>query len=1129
MPKTLVRRRKAPIKGQGEKQPTVLAVEDSATQAEALLAALGEGGFEVTLARSGDDALRILGERAFDLVISDIVMPGDVDGYELCRRIKAGPHRETPVVLLTSLSDPMDIIHGLEAGADNFLTKPYEPEHLLERLAVLLATRRARARGRVRAGVTVYFMGRQFTITSEREQILDLLVSTFEDAVRQNRELREREAQLARSRETLAGLYRIAVSLNACTTEDQIIQTALDHALLLPAVRAGWIWLQEGEGTALRLAGSRNLPRALAKPGAMEGDCLCRRMLLAGQLDQVTNILECERLKGTAGPLRVHATVPLHCGGRRLGVLNLVGEGQGMFSEEDLTVLYGVGNQIAYALERARLWNRLEQLVEQRTAALREREHQLSSIYDTVVDVIFHLAVEDDGRYRFASVNPAFCSVTGLRYEDVIGKRVDEVIPEPALTQVTERYAEAISGKRAVRWEETSQYPTGTLTGEVTIAPVFDEAGKCTHLVGSVHNITERKRAEEALQESEHHYRSLFDNMLNGFAYCRMLLDQGRPQDFVYLAVNGAFERLTGLKDVVGKKVSEVIPGIRESDPELLESYGRVVRTGVPETFETYVAALKMWFAISVYRPRDEHFVAVFDVITDRKRTEEALRLSDSILRQVGNLVVVSDRDGLVRYASPSVQAALGYSPDDVLGNGWWELTFTVPEQRDAERALAARAARGETAPRTMPYEREVRARDGSTRLTLWSDSKGPGDLLIGVGYDITDTRRLEEQFRQAQKMEAVGRLAGGVAHDFNNILTAIIGYSDLLLATPSLEHQARNDLAEIRAAADRAARLTKQLLAFSRKQVLQPQLLSLNQAVSGLEAMLRRLLGEDITLAVVLAPDLGTVEADPGQLEQVVMNLAVNARDAMPQGGKLTIETRNVDLDQGYAETHSGVTPGAYVLLAVSDTGHGMDPTVKAHLFEPFFTTKERGQGTGLGLATVHGIVHQSGGHIWVYSEPGHGTAFKIYLPRLSEGAVPFQREPEPSGLSTGTETVLLVEDDPGVRNLVATTLTKCGYHVLQAEDGAAAAEVARSHEGLIHLLLTDVVMPGISGRSTAESLLRLRPEVKVLYMSGYTDDAITRHGILEPGIHLIQKPFTPGALARKVREALDEPTEQL
>ena len=345
--------------------------------------------------------------------------------------------------------------------------------------------------------------------------------------------------------------------------------------------------------------------------------------------------------------------------------------------------------------------------------------------------------------------------------------------------------------------------------------------------------------------------------------------------------------------------------------------------------------------------------------------------------------------------------------------------------------------------------------------------------------------------------------------------------------ATPSLEHQARNDLAEIRAAADRAARLTKQLLAFSRKQVLQPQLLSLNQAVSGLEAMLHRLLGEDITLAVVLAPDLGTVEADPGQLEQVVMNLAVNARDAMPQGGKLTIETRNVDLDQGYAETHSGVTPGAYVLLAVSDTGHGMDPTVKAHLFEPFFTTKERGQGTGLGLATVHGIVHQSGGHIWVYSEPGHGTAFKIYLPRLSEGAVPFQRDPEQSGLSTGTETVLLVEDDPGVRNLVATTLTKCGYHVLQAEDGAAAAEVARSHEGLIHMLLTDVVMPGISGRSTAESLVQSRPEARVLYMSGYTDEALTRHGILEPGLYLIQKPFTPGALARRVREVLDGPAD--
>ena len=1014
MPKTRVRPRTAVVKGQGEKQPTVLVVQDSATEAEALLATLGEGGFEATLAPSGDDALRILRERGFDLVISDIVMPGEVDGYELCRRIKAGAHRETPVVLLTSLSDPMDIIHGLEAGADNFLTKPHEPERLLERLALLLATRKARAQGRLPAGVTVYFMGRQFTITSEREQILDLLVSTFEDAVRQNHELRQREAALARSRETLAGLYGIAVALNGCTTEAEVAATALDKAMELPGVQAGWMALREGE-TGFRVVAARNLPPALQAPGALEGECYCRQKLLSGELDQVTNILECERLleaRGETRGLRYHATVPLWSQDRAVGVLNLVATERGRFSDEDRAILYGVGHQIATALGRARLREHLEGQVEDRTAALRAE-------------------------------------------------------------------------------------------------------------------VAERTRAEAAVRESEQHYRSLFDNMLNGFAYCRMLFDGGRPQDFVYLAVNGAFERLTGLKDVVGKKVSEVIPGIRESDPGLFEIYGRVARTGVPETFETYVQALKMWFAISVYRPREEHFVAVFDVITDRKRTEEALRLSDSILRQVGNLVVVSDRDGLVRYASPSVQAVLGYSADDVLGNGWWELTFAGPEQRDAERALAVRAARGEAAPRSMPYEREARARDGSTKLILWSDSKGPGDLLIGVGYDITQTRQLEEQFRQAQRMEAVGRLAGGVAHDFNNILTAIIGYSDLLLAAPSLEQQVQNDLAEIRAAADRAARLTKQLLAFSRKQVLQPQRLSLNQAISGLEAMLRRLLGEDITLVTVLAPDLGMVEADRGQLEQVVMNLAVNARDAMPLGGKLTIETRNVNLDQGYAETHSGVTPGAYVLLAVSDTGHGMDSAVKAHLFEPFFTTKERGRGTGLGLATVHGIVHQSGGHIWVDSEPGHGATFKIYLPRLSEGAVPFQQDPEQSSLPTGTETVLLVEDDPGVRNLAATTLTKCGYHVLQAGDGPAAAEVARSHEGLIHLLLTDVVIPGISGRSTAESLLRLRPEVKVLYMSGYTDDAITHHGILEPGIDLIQKPFTPGALARRVREVLDSPAD--
>ncbi len=1013
MPQTRVRTRKATVKAKGEQKPTVLVVEDSPTQAEALLATLEDGGFDTTLARNGEHALGILHERGFDLLISDIVMPGDVDGYQLCRRVKAGPHHDTPVVLLTSLSDPMDIIHGLEAGADNFLTKPYEPEHLLERLAVLLTTRQARARGRVRAGVTVYFMGRQYTITSEREQILDLLVSTFEDAVRQNRELREREAALARSQKTLAGLYGIAVALNGCTTEAEVAETALEKAMQLPGVRAGWLSLREGE-TGFRVVATRDLPPALQTPEALQGDCLCHRKLLAGELDQVTNILECERLqqgRGETRGLRYHASVPLWIRNRTVGVLNLVAAERGLFSDEDRTILYGVGNQIATALERARLREHLEQLVDQRTAALRA------------------------------------------------------------------------------------------------------EMG-------------ERQRAETAVRESEERYRDLVNEVNDGF----FVTDERGVITFA----NRALVKIHGrsdLSEMVGHPFTDFIPA--RSVDQLQATFRAGIEAGPqPTTITAPIARPDGSEGVVEINPvnvveggRVIGTRGVVRDITERVRAEQALRLSDSILKQIGNLVLVADSDGLIRYASPSVRTVLGYDPEEVLGDGWWTLSLDQPDERARQKAAAARMARGEVPPPAELYERAVRARDGSLRWILWNDSKGPGDFVIGVGYDVTERKTLEEQFRQAQKMEAVGRLAGGVAHDFNNILTAIIGYSDLLLADPSLAAAARNDLTEVRTAADRAARLTRQLLAFSRKQVLQPQLINLNDVVSEFEAMLHRLLGEDVRLATVLAPDLGTVEADPGQLEQVIMNLAVNARDAMPEGGKLTIETRNVDLDEEYLETHSGVTPGPCVLLAVTDTGHGMDDSVKAHLFEPFFTTKELGHGTGLGLATVHGIVHQSGGHIWVYSEPGHGTTFKIYFPRLQEGPVALQREKAQPELPAGSETVLLVEDDPGVRKLVASTLGKCGYQVLEAEDGAAAAALARSHKGLIHLLLTDVVMPGMSGRSTAESLVQSRPEARVLYMSGYTDEALTRHGILEPGIHLIQKPFTPGALARRVRQVLDAP----
>jgi signal transduction histidine kinase/CheY-like chemotaxis protein len=404
------------------------------------------------------------------------------------------------------------------------------------------------------------------------------------------------------------------------------------------------------------------------------------------------------------------------------------------------------------------------------------------------------------------------------------------------------------------------------------------------------------------------------------------------------------------------------------------------------------------------------------------------------------------------------------------------------------------------------------------------------------LANDITERRRTEaalheteEQLRRAQRLEAVGNLAGGIAHDFNNLLTVITGYTGLILRRIDDEDPHWTKITGIKKAADRAASLTQQLLAFSRKQVRQPKVLDLNALVPDTGTMLQRLIGEDIDLVLALKPGLGPIKADPSQVEQVIMNLVINARDAMPKGGKITIATSNVILSESYAEMHLTVEPGEYVMLAVSDTGCGMDAETQKRIFEPFFTTKEVGKGTGLGLATVYGIVKQSGGNIWVYSEPGQGTTFKVYFPRVNDAAERLRGTGELKAILRGTETVLLVEDEAIVREMTRSVLEESGYQVLEAADGARALEICREHGRHIDIMVTDVVMPGMSGRELAERVADLRPETKVLYMSGYTDDAIVHHGVLDQGMAFIEKPFTPDTFAHKVREVLNSEEEVL
>jgi PAS domain S-box-containing protein len=707
----------------------ILVVEDSPTQAQELLFVLASDELEVEIATNAERGLLLFQTSDFDLVITDIVLPG-MSGYELCEQIKNHSAKgDVPVILLTSLSDPMNIIQGLECGANNFITKPYEASHLLDRVKAILDKKAFRSNSKLKVEAEVVFMGKKLTINSDKEQILDLLISTFEDIVRTNQELQASKAELASAK-----------------------------------------------------------------------------------------------------------------------------------------------------------------------------------------------------------------------------RQVDD-------------YARQLEGK--VRSTEDK-----------------------------------RNRAEEALVESERRYRRLVEF----------------SPDAIFI-----------------KRANRIVFANQR--------------------------CLKLFGASS---PEQVLGKTVFDFIHPDFHAIMTERLG---LMETGNPVPLID-EKIVRLDGTTVDVEISASPF---------------------------------------------LEEGVTAIQV-------------VCRDISDRKKLEEQFHQAQKMDAVGQLAGGVAHDFNNLLTVISGYSDILVTRLPDNDPMKGFVQEIHKAGERAAHLTRQLLAFSRKAVIEPRVLDLNAIVTDTEKMLRRLIGEDISLTTALAPALEQVKADAGQIEQVIVNLAVNARDAMPQGGKLTIETRNVELDADYAALHPLVKPGRYVMVAVSDTGSGMSQETKAHIFEPFFTTKGPGKGTGLGLATVYGIVKQCGGHVGVYTELGHGTSFKIYLPpvgdKVSSGKSLCGNKMAPHG----KETILLVEDEDAVRAITKLALQSLDYTVLEARNGEEAVRICERHTEPIHLLITDVVMPEMGGRQVAERLASRKQGIKVLFLSGYTDDAVVRHGILQAEVAFLQKPFTPTALANKVREVLDQ-----
>jgi PAS domain S-box-containing protein len=730
-------------------------------------------------------------------------------------------------------------------------------------------------------------------------------------------------------------------------------------------------------------------------------------------------------------------------------------------------------------------------------------------------------------------------TLTGYAKEDFDSRRVlwRDLIPEEDMPYVERKFVEALKTDKSYVREHRLRKKNGEIIWVQCRGQIFcDAQGNVDYISGVSFDITARKKAEEAVREGERFLANIFNSIQDGI----IILDT----DFNIIRVNPSLERwFAHALPLVGKKCYGAIHG--GGKPCKICPYRQFLETGKA----TSKVASRIgedgtavgWLEVHVFpitEPATGKITGAIEYIrdiTERKQTEDRLCESESrystLLENLPQKIFLKDKKSVYISCNKNYALDLGISPKEI--NGRTDYDFYPKELAEKYRIDDKRVMEeGSYADIEEHYIQGGKQIWVHTVKTPVRDERGNTIGILGIFWDISDRKRaeeerhlLEQQLRQAQKMEAVGQLAGGVAHDFNNILTGITGYSELLLMNLNDQDPLRHDVEEIKNAAERAASLTRQLLAFSRKQMLKMQPLDLNVVVANMDRMLKRIIGEDIELVTIPGPGRATVKADLGQMEQVILNLAVNARDAMPQGGKLTIETAILDLDGSYAQQHLEVQPGSYVMLAISDTGLGLDRETQARIFEPFFTTKEPGQGTGLGLSTVYGIIKQSRGHIFVYSEPGQGTTFKIYLPRL-EDAVALAQPGEPRAPSLpGTETILLVEDEDMVRQVARRILERNGYTVKEAGLGAEALLISGQNSGPIHLLLTDVVMPGMSGRELAEHLTQQRPGIKVLYMSGHTENAIVHHGALEEGIAFIQKPFKHDLLVQKVREVLDRP----
>jgi PAS domain S-box-containing protein len=764
-----------------------------------------------------------------------------------------------------------------------------------------------------------------------------------------------------------------------------------------------------------------------------------------------------------------------------------------------------------------------------RDITARKRSEESLRVQSAALEAAANAIVITDHNGTIQSVNLAFTALTGYTAPEAVGQNPRLLKSGKQDDTFYRKLWQTISSGQVWSGELTNRRKDGSLyVEEMTITPLRNADGTIGRFIAIKQDATERKRAEDALRQSEEQFRAMFELASVGIA-------QADPRTGQWLRVNKKMCEITGYSvgELLQMRIADIThPEDRQSDREAFE---RVVRGEAPayRMEKRYIRkdGALAWVNVNMTIIRDAagqpmRTMAAIEDITGRKQAEIAsLRLA-AIVESLGDAVIGKDLNSSITSWNKGAEKIFGYAASEMIGTSIMRL---IPAGRqDEENQILGKIQRGEGVEHfeTLRQTKDGRLIDVSVTTSPIKDATGKVIGVSKVARDITARKELEAQLFQSQKLETVGKLAGGVAHEFNSIMTAIIGHSELMLRDlPSGDPLVQN-AAGIRRAAERAATLTRQLLAYGRRAFLRPEALDLNQVMAGTEGMVRQIMGGNVDMRIVPAEDLRAVKADAGQIEQVIMNLAMNARAAMPNGGKLTLETANIAFDQEHVGRDPELKPGDYVMLAITDTGTGMSAEVKARAFEPFFTTKDVGQGTGLGLSTCYGIIKQSGGHISVYSEPGRGTTFKIYLPPVeSQTKIPIPRLDSPD-LPRGMETILLVEDDPALREMAAILLRRLGYTVLAAANGIEALSLKQPRDnGHVDLLFTDVVMPHMSGQELSERVRALYPHTRTLFTSAYTENAIVHQGVLNKGVALLQKPFTPSALARKLREVLDQP----